>query len=185
MFTVGTHEVSTEPVVGSVMENSAAAQSGMETGDRIVTISGVPIREWKDISKAVNDHCRDVLSVVVNRNGEDVDLTMVPTYDTQSKRALIGVVPVVTRKQHGFFESSYMAVERTGQICYAMVAGMYGMIRGTEKADRRSSGCSTAGRAGSVCRICQSAHVYGILSINLGILNLLPIPLLDGAISSC
>lgn len=181
MFTVGTHEVSTEPVVGSVMENSAAAQSGMETGDRIVTISGVPIREWKDISKAVNDHSRDVLSVVVSRNGEDVDLTMVPTYDTQSKRALIGVVPVVTRKQHGFFESSYMAVERTGQICYAMVAGMYGMICGTEKADLAGP-LGVAQLAGQVASVgfVNLLMFTAFLSINLGILNLLPIPLLDG-----
>lgn len=74
----------------------------MKPGDRIVSISGVPIGEWKDISRTVNDHSRDVLTVVVNRDGEDMNLTMVPTYDTQSKRALIGVVPVVTRRQHGF-----------------------------------------------------------------------------------
>lgn len=112
---------------------------------------------------------------------EDVDLTMVPTYDTQSKRALIGVVPVVTRKQHGFFESSYMAVERTGQICYAMVAGMYGMIRGTEKADLAGP-LGVAQLAGQVASVgfVNLLMFTAFLSINLGILNLLPIPLLDG-----
>lgn len=181
MFTVGTNEVSTEPVVGSLMENSAAEQSGMQVGDRIIRISGTPIEKWKDISVTVGQHSREVLDVVIERDGSQMDLTMIPKYDPQSKKALIGVIPVITSKSYGFFESSYMSVQRTWQICKLMVTGLYGMVVGTEKADLAGP-IGVAQLAGQVASVgfVNLLMFTAFLSINLGILNLLPIPMLDG-----
>ena len=181
MFTVGSTTVSTEPVVGSIVDNSAAANSGMKDGDRIVSIGGTPIHEWSDISKAVAEHSRSVVTVVVNRDGKELDLDMVPKYDHQARHSVIGVVPVITKETHSFFDSAYVAVVRTGEICKLMITGMYGMIVGTEKADLAGpiGVAQLAGQIASVGFI-NLLLFTAFLSINLGILNLLPIPMLDG-----
>ncbi len=123
-FAVGTMTVSPQAVVGSVIENSAASQADMQEGDRIVSIGGTAITQWSDISQAVAEHSRSVVTVVVERDGKELSLDMIPQVDSQSQRATLGIMPVITKQSHLDFTA--------------------------------------------------------FLSINLGILNLLPIPLLDG-----
>lgn len=181
MATVGTVEVSTEPIVGNTMTDSAAAQANMQQGDRIVSIGGTPISTWNDISKAVETHRGNVVTVVVNREGSDVNLDMIPRVDSQSDRAILGVMPQMTRQYHGVFESAWLSVEKTGQICKMMIVGLYDMIAGTQKADLAGP-IGIAQLAGQVASVGFSNLLMftAFLSINLGILNLLPVPLLDG-----
>jgi len=135
MFTIGTKDVSTEPIVGSVMADSAASTARIQKGDRIVAISGIPVEKWNDISAAVAQHSQEVLTVTVQRNNENINLTMIPKLEAQTQRPIIGVVPVIITQNHGFFESAVLSVERTGQICKMMIVGLYHMAAGTEKAD--------------------------------------------------
>lgn len=181
LFVNGTMKVSPEPVIGSIMENSPAAKVSLQVGDRIVSIGGTAITEWTDIGKAVAAHSKEVVPVVVNRGGEEKTVELIPQTDEQAKRAIIGVTPVITKQEHGFFEAGGMALHRTGEICQLMINGLYDMVTGREKAE-------VAGPLGVAQLAGQMAEVgfvnllmfTAFLSINLGIINLLPVPLLDG-----
>lgn len=188
MFTMGTAEVSTEPVVGTIMKNSAAADAGIQSGDMIRSIEGREVTKWSDITKIVDEVHRSIgtqatgpVSVVIERNGVEETLHMVPKYDEQANRFLLGVVPVVTKVDRGFFESGWLAIKRTGELCKLMVTSIYGMIIGTEKANLAGP-IGVAQLAGQVASagFVNLLMFTAFLSINLGILNLLPIPLLDG-----
>jgi regulator of sigma E protease len=181
MFTIGTKDVSAEPIVGSVMADSAASAAHIQKGDRIVAISGIPIEKWNDISAAVAQHSQEVLTVAVQRDNENIDLTMIPKLEAQTQRPIIGVVPVIMTQNHGFFESAVLSVERTGQICKMMIVGLYHMAAGTEKADIAGP-IGVAQLAGQVASLgfVNLLMFTAFLSINLGIINLLPIPMLDG-----
>lgn len=181
MFTIGTKDISSEPIVGSVMTDSAASAAHIEKGDRIIAISGISIEKWSDISAAVAQHSQEVLTVTVQRNNENIDLTMIPKLEAQTQRPIIGVVPVIITQNHGFFESAVLSVERTGQICKMMIVGLYHMAAGTEKADIAGP-IGVAQLAGQVASLgfVNLLMFTAFLSINLGIINLLPIPMLDG-----
>lgn len=180
-FVSGTMKVSNDPVVGAVLENSAAAKASLQAGDKIISIGGTAVTTWEDVPKAVTAHNREVVPVVIERNGANQTVSMIPEMDEASKRAVIGVMPVIVHQDHGFFESAQMAVTRTGQICKLMLVGLYDMVTGREKAE-------VAGPLGVAQLAGQMAEVgfvnllmfTAILSLNLGIINLLPVPLLDG-----
>lgn len=181
IFVSGTMKVSPEPVVGSIVENSPAARVSLQAGDKIVSIGGTAITTWNDIPKAVSAHAKEVLPITVERNGQAQTVELIPEQDEQAKRAVIGVVPVIERQSHGFFEAGSMAIERTGQVCGLMISGLYEMVTGKQKAE-------VAGPLGVAQLAGQMAEVgfvnllmfTAFLSINLGIINLLPVPLLDG-----
>lgn len=181
IFVSGTMTASPEPVIGSILEKSPAAQTSLQSGDRIIAIGGTEITTWSDISKAVAQHNKEVLAVTVERDGQQQTVTLIPQTDDQSKRAVIGVVPVINRQYHGFLEAGGMAVTKTGSICQLMLGGLYDMVTGREKAE-------VAGPLGVAQLAGQMAEVgfvnllmfTAFLSINLGIINLLPVPLLDG-----
>lgn len=180
-FVNGTMTVSEDTVIGSVMEQSAASQAALQAGDKILSIGGEKVTQWEDVPKAVAAHSREVVAVVIERDGVQHTMDVIPQLEEGSKRAVIGVMPVISRQRYGFLESGYMAVSRTGQICSLMVSGLYDMITGREKAE-------VAGPLGVAQLAGQMAEVgfinllmfTAILSLNLGIINLLPVPLLDG-----
>ena len=93
----------------------------MQPGDRIISIGGTAIHKWEDISSAVSKHSHEVVTVTIDRNGTEMKLDMIPKTDTQTDRAMLGVMPVITNQSHSFFESAGMAVQRTGQICQLMI----------------------------------------------------------------
>ena len=94
---------------------------------------------------------------------------------------MLGVMPMTTEERHGFLDSGIMAVQRTGEICRLMLVGIYQMITGQEKAEVAGP-IGVAQLAGQVAAsgFANLLMFTAFLSINLGILNLLPVPLLDG-----
>ncbi len=180
-FAVGTITVSPEAVVGSTIAGSPAAQSGLEAGDRIVRIGNTDISRWSDISQAVAPYSHDVVTVEIERDGQRQGVEMVPEIDSTSKKAMLGVMPLTTKESHGFLESGAMAVQRTGRICRLMLVGLYQMVTGEEKAEVAGP-IGVAQLAGQVAAsgFANLLMFTAFLSLNLGILNLLPVPLLDG-----
>lgn len=181
MATVGTSTVSTEPYVGSIIADSPAEKADLAAGDRLISIGGTPIHSWGDISPAVGAHRGEVITVVIERDGQTIERDMVPQEESQTKRPIIGIMPMVTKESHGIAESAYLAVMRTGSICKAMLVGLYQMVTGSVAADVAGP-IGIAQLAGQVASVglANLLMFTAFLSINLGILNLLPIPMLDG-----
>ena len=122
-----------------------------------------------------------ILKIEFIRDNEQMATSVVPKYDEQAKRALIGVTAPVDVKSVGFGESIALAFATVVNIIYQMYSGLIGMITGSVSAE-------LSGPVGVAQMTSQAAHLglvpllqfAALLSLNLGVINLLPIPALDG-----
>lgn len=170
-----------EPVLGQVMEGEAASQAGLKMGDKIISINGEPVDSWTNFVEKVQGEDGKVLSVEFVRDNETMTTSVVPKYDEQAKRALIGVTAPVQTQNVGFIDSIVLAFATVINIIYQMYSALVGMITGTVAAE-------LSGPVGVAQMTSQAAHLgivpllqfAALLSLNLGIINLLPIPALDG-----
>ena len=170
-----------KPVVGSLMEGYPGAAAGLQAGDRLVSINGRKLEKWNDINSLVQENGPKPGKVVIRRDGREMTLTLQPRFDGESKRFLIGVRPRVEHRQLSLGESLKTAGLAVGKTTVAMVDGLRKMITGKVRADIAGP-IGVAHMAGDVAA--QGAVPYlefmAFLSLNLAVLNLVPIPALDG-----
>lgn len=170
-----------EPVVGSLMEGYPGAEAGLKVGDRLVSINGRKLEKWNDINALVQQNGPEPGQVVIDRNGTERTVVLKPRYDGESHRFLIGVRPRVEHRQLSLGESLKTAALAVGKTTVAMVDGLRKMITGKVRADIAGP-IGVAHMAGDVAA--QGAVPYlefmAFLSLNLAVLNLVPIPALDG-----
>lgn len=170
-----------QPIVGSTMAGYPAEQAGVVPGDRIVSINGVKLTQWKEISEQVQASGPVPSKLVVERGGKVQNLTLKPQYESETNRYLIGITPKLNHKDLGLVQSASTAVKAVSRITVGMLQGIKLMV--TRKVSAELSGpIGVAQMAGDVAA--QGAIPYlgfmAFLSINLAVLNLLPIPALDG-----
>lgn len=170
-----------KPVVGSLMEGYPGAAAGLQAGDRLVSINGRKLEKWNDINSLVQENGPKPGKVVIRRDGREMTLTLQPRFDGESKRFLIGVRPPLEHRHLSLWESLKTAGLAVGKTTVAMVDGLRKMITGKVRADI-SGPIGVAHMAGDVAA--QGAVPYlefmAFLSLNLAVLNLVPIPALDG-----
>lgn len=170
-----------KPVVGSLMEGYPGAAAGLQAGDRLMSINGRKLEKWNDINSLVQENGPKPGKVVIRRDGREMTLTLQPRFDGESKRFLIGVRPPLEHRQLSLWESLKTAGLAVGKTTVAMVVGLRKMITGKVRADIAGP-IGVAHMAGDVAA--QGAVPYlefmAFLSLNLAVLNLVPIPALDG-----
>lgn len=170
-----------KPVVGSLMEGYPGAAAGLQAGDRLVSINGRKLEKWNDINSLVQENGPKPGKVVIRRDGREMTLTLQPRFDGESKRFLIGVRPPLEYRQLSLWESLKTAGLAVGKTTVAMVDGLRKMITGKVRADIAGP-IGVAHMAGDMAA--QGAVPYlefmAFLSLNLAVLNLVPIPALDG-----
>lgn len=172
---------SNEPILGEVIAHKSAAQAGLIAGDRIIGIDEKSIDSWREFVEVVQTSGGKVLKVHFERDGQMRDTSMIPEYDEASKRALIGVVSSVDTYRPGILESVGLAFKNTGLIIVKMIEGLTQMFTGKASADLAGP-IGVAQMAGEVAQMgfAPLLQFAAFLSINLGIINLLPVPALDG-----
>jgi len=181
-FFAGVSTPNPAPVFGQVMPDKPAAMAGLQAGDRVVSLAGTPVNSWQQFVEQTSQLQADQsVAIVVERAGQTVETQVTPSYDKQSKRAVIGVVSAVETTHPGLFASIGLAIQHTGQIIYMMLDALYRLIlelSGTELAGP----IGVAQMAGEVAQlgIVPLLNFTAFLSLNLGIINLFPIPALDG-----
>ena len=175
----GTTVPSHEPVIGDTFAGNPAAEAGIQQGDRILTINGQSIQEWKDITQSLQGHSNHVVSVTLDRKGEIISTTVIPR--ESGDRAVIGINPVMDIKQYGIGESAVYAVTHTGSTIMEMLQGLWNIVTGHSKGDVAGP-IGVAQMAGQVAQhgFISLLLFTALLSLNLGVINLLPIPVLDG-----
>jgi regulator of sigma E protease len=170
------------PFVGAVMENMPAAEAGLRENDEILAIEGVKVASWTQMVELLKERGGQSTKLHVRRGGEDFSLELTPRYDEKSKRALIGVAAKLETYRPGITQAAKMAVVETYTVAWEILKGFYRLIV------IRDQPADIAGPLGIIHMVGQVAQ-YGFfpllrctafLSINLGIINLLPIPVLDG-----
>ncbi len=172
-----------EPVLGTVLADKPAAEAGLKDGDRIIAVDGQSVDTWKDFVAALDATAEEEkpVSITVDRGGETLTADVTPKYDAQSKRPMIGVMSDLVHTYPGILESAWLAVKQTGAIIVAMLAALYKILLELSGADLAGP-IGVAQMAGQVAQMgfVPLLNFTAFLSLNLGIINLFPIPALDG-----
>jgi len=175
------------PIVGTLIAGEVADTSGIKLNDRFMTIDGVAINGWRDVVKTISSRPEQATRVSVLRNGSLKTIVVVPKaiHSLDSIVGRIGVGPanhvnVVVRLGAG--EAINRAVEATWLLSKLTVGMIVQMVQGKESTKSIGGPLSIAKYAGASAQYGFTSFLtfLAILSISLGILNLLPIPVLDG-----
>ena len=177
----GRMQLVNEPVLGNVVEEMAAARAGLKAGDRIVTIDGKNVETWTDVVLNLRKAGTEEVTLTAERNGVLQTYKMTPMFDKDAGRPLIGVSPKFSKESLGFFGSIKEGFIYTKNIGLSMVNGLYKIVSGNAPADVAGP-IGVAQMAGQVAEkgLLPLMNFVAFLSINLGVINLLPLPALDG-----
>jgi regulator of sigma E protease len=181
------------PAVDSVAADSAAAAAGFQPGDLIVSIDGAKIDSFEDMQRIVQQSSDTQLVFVVDRAGKPVELVATPrrrdvtTPFGTTRVAVLGVQSKAKPEnwhiqKYGFVDSIRIATSETWYVVARTGSYLKGLVLGQESADQLSGPIRIAEVSGEMAKIGVSAllNLAAILSISVGMLNLLPVPLLDG-----
>lgn len=180
-----------EPVIGTVMEQSGAAEAGLQEGDRIVSLNGSRTFVYREIVLYSRMHQGETTEVVYERGGERYTSVIEPKYDEEAGMYYLGfVAPEQTYQkgtalqtlQYGFYEVIYwirttiksLGMLITGKVTVADLSGPVGVAQvvGEVYEASRSYGWFAV--------LIEMLNISILLSANLGVMNLLPLPALDG-----
>ena len=172
---------SEKAVIGTLMKDKPAIEAGFMVGDHIQSVNGVAIENWKEFVLTVQKNADNKLVMEVLRGGESITLAVTPIEDPKSKRGIIGIMPEMVIYKPGVYEGLEMAVGYTIRVSKAILTGIFQMITGQIDADIAGP-IGVAQMTGQVAKegLVPLAHFAAVLSINLGLINLLPVPVLDG-----
>lgn len=183
-------ELRAPPVAGTVAAKSAAAAAGFKPGDRITAINGRSMDDFTDIGRYVAMRPGERLQFDVVRAGKPLILHAAPARDilvdrfgNKHDRGLLGIgSPKPERVRHSLIALPGAAVRVTWQTTVAMFDGMGQIITGTRSMKELGGPVAIAKYSGESAALGWMAFLgfMGLLSINLGFINLLPIPTLDG-----
>jgi regulator of sigma E protease len=182
------------PRVGQVIAGRPAERAGIRVGDEIVAIDGKAIERWEDVVRTISQSPEATLEIEVRRaNGAEDLISVVPEAVTENGKRVgrIGFAPLVdpramehlrTEIRYGFFEGFAHAVARTWEMSIFSLKMMGKMILGDVSLRNLSGPLTIADYAGQSAQMGWVPYLsfLALVSVSLGVLNLLPIPLLDG-----
>jgi regulator of sigma E protease len=178
------------PLITAVMAGSPAREVGMQEGDRVTRINDREIHTWSEMTAIVREHPNQPLRMEVLRNGRTITLTVTPAAEkttVDGKTVEIGKIGISAQSRSVMQSSNpllapWMGLQATWGWTELTVVGIYKMIVGDISSKNIGGPLTIANISGEAASQGASSVVYliAILSINLGVLNLLPIPILDG-----
>ncbi len=185
--------VAVAPEIGIVQEGSAAAAAGFKPKDVIASIDGQPTDSFEDVQRIVMTSQGGPLVFVVKRDGQETTLTatpirkVTPTPLGPMRKNLLGVAADtspqnVSVRRYGALASVRQGMDETWFVVTSTGNYLKGLLAGRESADQLSGPIRIAQVSGQMAKlgIAPLINLAAILSISIGLLNLLPIPLLDG-----
>jgi len=177
--------------VGDITPNSPAAQQGVMKGDRVLEVDGKQIARWDEMTEIIHNQPGKELAIRIDRNGSTLTLMIRPEkkvvknlFGENKEVGLIGIAPSgkTDIKKTGIISAFTLAVSRTWEISVLTLLSMVKLIQRIIPADTIGGPIMIFQMAGQ--QASQGAMNFftfmAVISINLGVLNLLPIPVLDG-----
>ncbi len=177
-----------EPVISGVIEGFAAEEAGMQEGDRIVKMGDKKIHIWREITYYNMFHQGEEVDVVYERGGEEHQVTLDPKQD-EDGNYLLGITATTYTKanvwtaiQYGAYEVKFWITSTleslkmlfTGAVGMDQLSGPVGIVDTVDQTYQQSK------EYGVIAVIMQMLNFGILLSANLGVMNLLPLPALDG-----
>jgi len=181
------------PIIGTVVPGSVAEAGGLRAGDRVISIDGGAILVWEDVVKAVRAHPAETLQLQILREGNRIEIRLRPEAVQQNGERFgrIGAAPqvdagamkdLVATVRYAPWPALVLAFERTWETSVFSLKMLGKMAIGEVSWKNLSGPVTIADYAGQSAQLGIGAYVafLALISISLGVLNLLPIPLLDG-----
>ncbi|OGB92374.1 MAG: RIP metalloprotease RseP, partial [candidate division NC10 bacterium RBG_16_65_8] len=176
--------------IGQVLPNQVAQQAGIRGGDRIVAVNGTPVGEWDQLAKIIHRSPGTALALTIEREGQRQEVQVVPRATKQQGSAgeeeigLIGIGPAPESQMRRLnpVSAAWAGVTKTVDLTVLVVTGFVKLIQAKISPTTIGGPILIAQLAGEVAQrgIVELLSFTALLSINLAILNLLPIPILDG-----
>ena len=187
----GTHVMI--PEIGQIRADSPAEKAGLLKGDVILAVQGEGVQSWSEIKELIRGHAGQDLVVTVQRNEEALSLTVRPEeaavtniFGEEVKSALIGIVAAGKYKQMalGPWQAIREGFRKTGEVFVLTILTIVKLFQGVVSIKTLGGPILIGQMTG---QLAQESFSYlipllAIISINLGILNLLPVPILDGGV---
>lgn len=170
-----------EPVIGKVLEGTTAQKQGLKVGDRILSIDDKAIEKWSDIPSAMEGKANKVVSLKIQRNEETLLIHVIPEIK-EGDRPIMGIVPYLENHKVNFGQAIVMGAQRSFALLYMMGQGLVSMIQGNNLEVSGPIGVARMASDVADTGIQPLLMFIALLSLNLGFLNLLPIPFLDGGV---
>lgn len=179
-------------VVGMISPNSAAEAAGMERGDHIVRIGGEKISYFSDLQRIIGGNPGKLLDIDIVRNNKTISVKVTPTAkkrtDSSGKVVTYGLLGVtadpgkVTYNRQNIFTAVGLATERTYILTVRILDYIGDIFSGAQSAEELGGVLRIAQISGQVAELGVASFIsfLAVLSVNLGLINLFPIPLLDG-----
>jgi len=174
-------------VVGPVQAGLPAAKGGLQQGDRVISVGGNEAVSPYVVSTAIAESDGKPVPMVVERNGQIVNLTLHPVYGTlqkSEKRWYIGAYfeAPVTYRANRFSSAVRGGVRYNVMLTSAIVNTIFKLVEHKDHLKQLSGPVGIAEASGQAARegVLAFLNIMAVISLNLGILNLLPIPILDG-----
>ncbi|PWE17241.1 membrane-associated zinc metalloprotease [Marinicauda salina] len=206
-------EVSAEPLIGTVIEDSAAEAAGFQPGDRVLEIDGAPVRSFTDITESVYIRAGQTMRFLVDRDGRELELVAEPQRQMREdglggERAMgflgVGLSPdaELAYRRYSVIEAPAYGVRRTAEITGMILDYIGRLVTGRASVEHINGPLGIATTAGQIANqavdggasggaapaagdrvlalVLGLVTLAGLLSVALGLMNLLPIPVLDG-----
>jgi regulator of sigma E protease len=184
MFSViGVPTASNANLIGDILPKSPAESAGLQPGDRIVMIDGRQTSTWDDVASSIHGKGARPVTLLIERNERDFSLAITPKYDPTSKSSLIGIVPTSAWLKQGFFPAVQSGLQESYGWSVQIVQSLGQLFTGRVQMQDLSGPVGIVKTLGDTARegLRYLLLLTGVLGINLAIVNLLPIPALDGS----
>lgn len=180
-----------KPVIGEVSPAMPAQAAGLAPGDQVVHINGTPIKKWEELATMIDGSSGQALTLVIERGDETFTVTVTPAmvdgktiFGEPRKRYVLGIVASgeVVREPIGPVAAMVMSLESTWDIIRLTAIGVAKMVSGALSTKELGGPILIAQMAGKQAEegVASFLAFIAFISVNLAILNFLPIPVLDG-----
>ena len=181
--TLGMGKPATEPIIGSVIDGMSAEKAGIKGGDVILSVDGQAVATWTDFTDKLKTVEAGQNVLLKYKRGDEInEVTVSPTYNEQEQRVLIGVQSTVVYEEKTIPEAFTLAIEHTKEMTVFMIESIATLFQEPEQTDNLAGPIGIIQMSGQVAErgFIPLLNFAALLSINLGIVNLLPVPVLDG-----
>ena len=175
--------------IGDVVANNPAAKAGIQKGDRVTAINGRQVDSWNDFARRIKDSDGGPLTLTIVRDNETKQVVVNPikkeerdAFGDRKEVWFIGISPQDAIVKVGPLTAVYKAFEQTRDLSLFTLVALFKMVKGDISPKTLGGPLLIAQVAGQQARegVTTFFLFVALLSINLGVLNLLPIPVLDG-----
>ncbi|MGY0394803.1 M50 family metallopeptidase [Fusobacterium sp. SYSU M8A802] len=174
--------ISEKPIIGTIFKEAQSSEY-LKVKDRIIEIDGKKIDSWKDISEKLKGIKEaDEIEIKIERDGKIEELEVPLTYDSKTKNYMLGILPEYSIEKFSVIEATELTFKSGVKIVEDTIVGLKMMITGQVKAKEISGPIGIIKVVGEASRDGLGIVLWlmALLSINVGVLNLLPLPALDG-----